>query len=167
MKRFGLILVLLFSATTLFAQTSGGIVGKITDATGASLPGVTIEAKSVALQGTRTTVSETDGGYRFALLPPGEYSVGFTLSGFAPMMRSHVVVALGKDSTLDVVLRPAAVAEQVTVSAEAPVLDTTSTTLGANLSTRAIETLPTGRNYASIVQVAPGVQSDANPSNAN
>src|SRR5689334_3157660 len=81
-------------------------------------------------------------------------------------MRNHVVVALGKDSTLDVILRPAAVAEEVTVSAEAPVLDTTSTTLGTNLSTRAIETLPTGRNYASIVQVAPGVQSDANPSNS-
>jgi hypothetical protein len=55
--------------------------------------------------------------------------------------------------------------EELTVSAAAPVVDTSSTTLGTNLTTRAIETLPTGRNYASIVQVTPGVSSDANPSN--
>lgn len=167
MKRFGFVLSLVFSATSLLAQTSGGMVGRITDATGAALPGVTVEAKSPALQGTRTAVSEVDGDYRFVLLPPGEYSVRFNLSGFAPQMKSGVVVALGKDSTLDATLRPASVSEQLTVSAEAPVLDTTSTTLGTNYSTRAIETLPTGRNYASIVQIAPGVQSDANPSNAS
>ena len=167
MKRSGLILVLSLFALPLFAQTSGGIVGKVMDATGATLPGVTVEAKSPSLQGIRTTVSESDGGYRFALLPPGQYSVRFDLSGFAPIVRNDVVVSLGKDSTLDVTLRPASVNAEVTVSAEAPVLDTTSTTLGTNLSTRAIETLPTGRNYASIVQVAPGVSSDANPSNGN
>ncbi len=167
MKRSGLILVLLLSSTSLFAQTSGGIVGRISDSTGAALPGVTVEAKSPALQGTRTTVSEAGGDYRFVLLPPGEYAISYSLSGFAPLAKSGVVVALGKDSTLDITMRPAAVAEEMTVSAEAPVLDTTSTTLGTNYSTRAIETLPTGRNYASIVQIAPGVQSDANPSNAS
>jgi len=167
MKRSGLILVLSLFALPLFAQTSGGIVGKVMDATGAALPGVTVEAKSPSLQGTRTAVSESDGGYRFALLPPGEYSVNFNLSGFATLVRNNIVVALGKDSTLDATLRLASVTEQVTVSAEAPVLDTTSTTLGTNLSTRAIETLPTGRNYASIVQVAPGVSSDANATNGN
>jgi len=67
---------------------------------------------------------------------------------------------------IDVVLRPAAVSESLTVVASAPVLDTTSSSVGTNLDTAAIETLPTGRNYASIVQVAPGVSSDANPHNA-
>jgi outer membrane receptor for ferrienterochelin and colicin len=165
MKRSGLILVVCLFTLPLFAQTSGGIVGKISDATGAALPGVTVEAKSPSLQGTRSTVSESDGAYRFALLPPGQYSVRFDLSGFAPLAH-NVVVSLGKDSTLDAVMRLASVTAEVTVSAEAPVLDTTSTTLGTNLSTRAIETLPTGRNYASIVQVAPGVSSDANTSNS-
>jgi len=165
MKRSGLILVVCLFTIPLFAQTSGGIVGKITDATGAALPGVTVEAKSPSLQGTRATVSDSEGGYRFALLPPGQYSVRFDLSGFAPLAH-NVVVSLGKDSTLDAAMRLASVTAEVTVSAEAPVLDTTSTTLGTNLSTRAIETLPTGRNYASIVQVAPGVSSDANTSNS-
>ena len=166
MKRSGLILVLFcLSAVPVFAQTTGGILGKVTDTSGAALPGVTVEAKSRALQGTRTAVSESDGAYRFALLPPGEYAVRLQSQRLRAGDAHNVVVALGKDSTLDVTLRLASVTEEVTVSAEAPVLDTTSTTLGTNLSTRAIETLPTGRNYASIVQVAPGVSSDANPSN--
>ena len=165
MIRRGLLLAL-FSLVTLplFAQTSGGIVGKVTDSSGAAVPGVTVEAKSRALQGTRSAVSDTDGVYRFALLPPGEYTLVFNLSGFGPATHTGVV-ALGKDATFDVSLRLASVSETMTVSAEAPVLDTTSTSLGTNLSQRAIETLPTGRNYASIVQVAPGVSTDANPSN--
>ncbi|MCU1350112.1 MAG: hypothetical protein JWO56_3142, partial [Acidobacteria bacterium] len=66
--------------------------------------------------------------------------------------------------TLDLVIRPS-LAEDITVTARAAVIDTTSSELGTNLGQRAIETLPTGRNYSSIVQVAPGVASDANPSN--
>jgi hypothetical protein len=138
----------------------------VTDTSATAVPGVTVEAKSRALQGTRSAVSDTDGMYRFALLPPGEYTLVFSLSGFGPATRTGVV-ALGKDATFDVSLRLASVSETMTVSAEAPVLDTTSTSLGTNLSQRAIETLPTGRNYASIVQVAPGVSTDANPSNAS
>src|SRR5262249_56676589 len=75
-----------------------------------------------------------------------------------------IVVSLGKDWTVDSVLRPAA-KESVVVTAEAPVVDTTSSGLGTNLSTRSIETLPTGRNYSAITQVVPGVSSDADPRN--
>ncbi|MGZ8798069.1 MAG: TonB-dependent receptor, partial [Thermoanaerobaculia bacterium] len=167
MIRRALLLALLSLVTLpLFAQTSGGIVGKVTDTSGAAVPGVTVEAKSRALQGTRSAVSDTDGIYRFALLPPGEYTLVFNLSGFGPATHTGVV-ALGKDATFDVTLRLASVSETMTVSAEAPVLDTASASLGTNLSQRAIETLPTGRNYSSIAQVAPGVSTDANPSNGS
>ena len=111
MKLSGLILILFFSAASLFAQTSGGLTGRVTDSTGAALPGVTVEAKSPSLQGTRTVVTESDGAYRLALLPPGEYTVQFNLSGFAPLTRNRITVALGKDTALDATLRPAAVAE--------------------------------------------------------
>jgi len=162
--RFGLGLLLLVLATSLSAQTTGGITGEVTDSTGSALPGVTVEARSPALQGTRLSVSEPDGSFRFVLLPPGEYTVSFDLSGFAPVQQ-RVVVALGKDSSLDASMKVAAVSEELTVTAAAPVIDTNSSSLGMNLSTQAIETLPTGRNYSSIAQVAPGVSSDANPSN--
>ena len=119
MIRRGLWLAL-FSLVTLplFAQTTGGIVGRVTDTNGAAVPGVTVEAKSRALQGTRSALSDPEGLYRFALLPPGEYTLVFNLSGFGPATRTGVV-ALGKDSTFDVSLRLASVSETMTVSAEA------------------------------------------------
>lgn len=165
MRFLRLALILSFLCTPLFAQTTGNLTGKVTDATGAALPGVTIELRSPAMQGARTAAAERDGTYRFALLPPGDYTATYRLEGLAPEVRRGITVSLGKDTTLDVVMKPAAVSAEIIVSAAAPVLDTTSTTLGTNLNTRSIETLPTGRNYASVVQVAPGVSSDANPGN--
>lgn len=157
-------LVLLVAATSAFAQTTGGLSGKVTDTDGAALPGVTVEARSVSLQGTRTDVAAADGTYRFALLPPGEYTIDFTLDGFNK--RTRVVrVVLGKDAALDVRMSPATLVEELVVMASAPLIDTSSTGIGTNLDARAIETLPTARDYASIVQVSPGVSSDANPSN--
>jgi hypothetical protein len=107
-----------------------------------------------------------DGNYRFAILPPGIYEVHFALEGFNAESRKDVRISLGRDTSIDAVLRPAAVSETMTVTASAPVLDTTSSSVGANLDAMAIETLPTGRSYSSIVQVAPGVSTDANPHNA-
>ena len=162
-RRSLVVLVVLLLSTPLLAQTTGSIAGRVTATDGSLLPGVTIEAKSAALQGVRVATTDPVGNYRFALLPPGEYEVTFKLEGFRSDAR-NVPVQLGKEASLDVVLKPATVSE-LTVTAEAPVLDTTSTTLGTNFSTRAIETLPTARNYAAISQVAPGVSTDANADN--
>jgi hypothetical protein len=143
------------------AQTTGGIVGRITDEGGGVLPGVTVEAKSPALQGSRTAVTDSTGTYRLNLLPPGAYAVSFNLEGFAAESRQGVSVGLDKDTTLNITLR-ASLSQEITVTGEQPVVDTTTTAVGANLDTRAIETLPTGRNYTSVVQITPGVSSDAN-----
>jgi carboxypeptidase family protein/TonB-dependent receptor-like protein len=158
--------LLLGLAAAAAAQTTGGIVGRVTDEHQGALPGVTVEAKGPALQGSRTAVTDATGTYRLTLLPPGDYTVSFQLSGFATESRPDVVVRLGKDTTLDAALRPA-VAEEITVVGEVPVVDTTSTSLGSNLDTRAIETLPTARNYSSVVQITPGVSSDANAENSD
>jgi hypothetical protein len=164
LRRSLIVLILGFLASPLLAQTTGSISGHVTDASGGVLPGVTVEAKSAAMQGARTSVSDSGGAYHLTLLPPGNYSLTFDLAGFGQKKQATIVVSLGKDTAVDVSLSPA-VTEGITVSAEAPVLDTSSASLGTNLTTRAIETLPTGRNYSSIVQVAPGVSSDANPGN--
>jgi hypothetical protein len=158
--------LLLALATVGSAQTTGGLVGRVTDEQEGVLPGVTIEARSPALQGSRTAVTDGTGSYRLPLLPPGEYTVTFELSGFAAETRKGVAVGLDKDTTLSPALH-AAVAEEITVTGEAPVLDTTSTSLGTNLDTRTIQALPTGRNYSSVVQITPGVSSDANPENTS
>jgi len=165
--RIVLPLVLLLVASNAIAQTTGGLTGQATDSSGAALPGVTVEARSPALQGVRTDITDALGNFRFLLLPPGSYEVRFLLEGFGTESRRDVKVGLGRDATVDAVMKPAAVSESMTVTASAPVLDTTSSSVGSNLDVAAIETLPTGRNYASIVQVVPGVSSDANPHNAN
>ena len=158
--------LLVFLATSALAQTTGSIAGHVGDSGGGWLPGVTVEAKSPSMQGSRVAETDARGDYRLALLPPGVYSVSYKLEGFAPETRRGITVSLGKETALDASMKPAASGE-ITVTAEAPVLDTASTGVATNFSTRAIETLPTGRNYTSVVQVAPGVSSDANPGNTD
>src|SRR5262249_38218237 len=108
----------------------------------------------------RVATSDAKGNYRLTLLPPGSYAVAFTLAGFSIEEKRGVTVNLGRETALDVTLRPSA-KEAVVVSGEAPVVDTAATELGTNFAQRSIQTLPTGRNYSSIVQVSPGVSSDA------
>jgi hypothetical protein len=164
--RRSLIALLVFVSTSAFAQTTGSIGGRVSDSSGGAVPGVTVEAKSNAMQGTRTVVTDPTGAYHLSLLPPGDYAVAFRLEGFAAETRRAIPVSLDKETTLDIAIRPSASAE-ITVSSQAPVLDTSSTSLGTNLNTRAIETLPTGRNYSSIAQVVPGVSTDASNNNTS
>jgi hypothetical protein len=150
--------------TPAAAQTTGAIVGHVTDEQGGALPGATVEAHSPALQGTRIVTTDASGLYRLTLLPPGQYSLTISLEGFSHEARERVAVNLDKDTTVNAALRPA-LAEAITVTAAVPVIDITSPSLGTNLDSRAVETLPTGRNYSSVVQITPGVGSDANPEN--
>jgi hypothetical protein len=160
-----LLCVLLLAAFAASAQTTGSILGRVTDADGGVLPGVTVEARSPNLQGVRTDVTDEGGHYRLTLLPPGTYTVNFNLQGFGVESR-ELAVSLDQDATLNVELTPS-VSEEITVTSEVPVVDTTSNTLGTNLDARAIEALPTGRNYSSVVQITPGVSSDANAENTS
>jgi len=146
------------------AQTTGRIIGAVADEQKGVLPGVTVEARGPALQGTRGAATDQSGLYRLTLLPPGQYEVTFTLQGFATETRTGVTVGLARDTTVDAVLRPA-VKESLVVSGEVPVVDVASTTIGTNLTTRSIDTLPTGRNYTAIVAVAPGISTDASNNN--
>ena len=148
----------------LAAQTTGGIVGRVTDENGGGLPGVTVQVSSSVLQGSRVSTTDADGHYRLTLLPPGDYILTFQLAGFGPEQQK-TPVGLDRDTTVNTILRPSE-AEEITVVSDSAVIDLRSTTLGINLDQRAIETLPTGRNYSSMVQVVPGVISDANPENS-
>jgi len=145
----------ILAGTILSAQTTGTVAGRVTDDTGAGLPGVTVEARGTALQGTQTAITRNDGSYRLTLLPPGTYTVAAALTGFGRAEQT-VVVPLDRTVTADFRLRATA-REQVVVRGEVPVVDTTSTALGTNIDAQAIETLPSGRNYSSIVQISPGI----------
>lgn len=157
-----LILLLLCFALPMAAQTTGAISGRVT-LDHAPLPGAAVEATSAALQGTRVAVTDSEGAYHLPLLPPGRYRLTFALTGFSTMSRD-VTVSLGSETAANADMTPK-MSEIENVVATSPAIDPTSTTLGTNLTSRTIETLPTGRNYASVAQVVPGIASDANPQN--
>ena len=145
------------------AQTTGGITGTVSSEAETVMPGVTVEATSPALQGSRVAVTDGAGVYHLTFLPPGLYRVTFKLEGFGTE-QADVQVQLGRDTSLDLALRPRAT-EEITVVGAAPVIDTTTTTAGTNFGTQQIEQLPTARNYSAVVQVAPGTSTDANREN--
>ena len=150
--------VLLLVPVAMFAQTTGTVEGTITDQSGAPLPGVSIELSSPALQGVRTAVTAADGRYRFPSVPPGAYKITATLSGFGKVQK-NATVTLDATATVNLSLSLSTTAE-VTVTGEAPLVDTQSTTTGSNFSAKVIDKLPVGRNYADIVFTQPGVQAD-------
>ena len=109
----------LLFALPVFAQTNptGTLSGKITDAQGLPVPGATVSAQSVVLQGVRTAVTSTNGDYIVPFLPPGDYSVGVELSGFAPVKHT-ARIAIGQTATVNATLSVSTVSETVEVSAE-------------------------------------------------
>ncbi|MEO8349413.1 MAG: carboxypeptidase-like regulatory domain-containing protein [Acidobacteriota bacterium] len=116
MRRLAVALLLALTAATsiLLAQTTGGISGLVTDDSGAPLPGVTVEARSPMLQGTKTAVTGADGSYRLALLPPGTYAVAASLTQYGRAEQT-VQVLLDRNVTADFRLRATA-REEVVVS---------------------------------------------------
>lgn len=153
-----LIAIVPFSA---FAQSSNGsISGTVTDAAGAVLPGVTITALNTATGLSRTTVSNPAGHFDIPLLPPGSYSVSSELSGFQPVKYDKIVVNVGSDSSVKFTLKQG-VAESVTVTAAAPLVDTSRSEVSSVVNEKAIANLPTnGRNFIDFVLTTPGVVRD-------
>ena len=149
---------LLFAASIGFAQTTGDIQGTVSDPEGKPLPGVTVEATSPNLQGTRVVVTGTNGNYRIPAVPPGSYRVKASLAG-AGTVEKTAVVTLDATATVNITLR-LATTEAVTVSGEAPLVDTSSTTTGSSYTSKVIERLPVARNYADIIRSNPGVNVD-------
>jgi len=166
--RWGFISFILVSLVSFLSSPAaagqGGdasIIGQVTDQSGAVLPGVTVTATSPALiAGSVTDVTNERGEYRLSPLPVGAYDVAFDLSGFRPGQRQAVRLTVGFTARVDIALGLASVAETVTVSGAAPVVDVTATS-GASLFTKEVLDLtPTSRNgVMSLLTMAPGVRS--------
>jgi hypothetical protein len=140
--------------------TAGEINGRVGDETSAVLLGVRVTISSDALiggKGTRATTTNDDGRYRFAALPPGEYTVVFERGGFATVVRERIYVAAGRTATIDVELRPA-LQETVVVEHRSTVVDRQSSAVSFTFDARQLADLPGGRNLTSLISSTPGVQ---------
>ena len=140
------------------STTTGAINGKITDASGAIMPGVTVSITSPSMQGTRTDVTGTDGFYRFSAIPPGEYTVRYELAGFETQIREGLRVGLGFTATVNIELRVARLTESVTVSGQSPVVDIATTKTSTNFDAQQLASLPNARDFWSILAAAPAIQ---------
>jgi hypothetical protein len=147
----------------LFAQTNAGsLSGRVSDGSGAALPGVTLTATNASTGFNRTVISETDGSYRFASLPIGTYDVTADLAGFGSLTTKNVEVNVSTDRTLNVTLKQASVKEQITVTAASPLIETTPA-IGTVVSQREIANLPlNGRQFANLGSLAPGTTLSVN-----
>jgi hypothetical protein len=153
------LLVLLLSPAALLAQ--GGraeINGVITDQDKAILPGVTITVTNEGTGLERTAVSGGDGRFVIPSLLPGPYTVTASLSGFQPTTRKSVVVSVGQEATLNLTLLIAGLAESLTVTAQAPLVESTSSKIGTNVTGSEIDSLPSAnRSQFSLMQTIPGM----------
>src|SRR2546428_6422761 len=166
MKRLRIVVVWLgfmgCAAPPVFAQsvgaTTGAIDGKVSDATGGVMPGVTVTISSPAMQGVRTGVTNEEGVYRFPAIPPGDYKITYELAGFSTVVREGIRVGLGFTATVNAEMKVASLTETVTVSGQSPVVDITSTRTATNFDAKELASLPSARDFWAILAAAPAVQ---------
>ena len=138
--------------------TTGVIQGAVTDATGANLPGVTVEARHLDTNQARTQVTASDGRFVFLQLPPGNYRVSFTLAGFATTVQGNVLLTVGQSINLPVAMKVSGVAETLTVTTGMPVIDTSRTAAATTIDQATIESIPIlGRKFEDLLTLTPGV----------
>ncbi len=139
-------------------QTTGTISGRIVDDQGAAIPGVTVTAKNAATGFVRTEVSDGEGIFRLNALPVGTYDMTTDLQGFAKVENKGIVVNVGQTLDLNLTLKLATVQETITVNADTPLIQTTSSSVGGVVDVGRIESLPlNGRQFANAAVTIPGV----------
>jgi hypothetical protein len=155
------VLIALFSTLIVPASAQvepGRLLGTVKDTQGGVLPGVTITVTSPALIGQRTAVSETDGRFLVTNLPSGPYAVKFDLQGFQPFVRQNIQVTQGSTLTIDAILQVASLTESITVTGDSPVVDTTTTKVGATFSGEALVGVPSSTDLWGNLAQTPGVR---------
>ena len=167
MRRFASAVLALLAVVTLgtsaYAQgggasSTGTIQGRVSDAQGAVLPGVTVTATSPSALGAQTAVTSETGNYRFPAVPPGEYELTFELAGFNTLKRAGISITLGFTANVNVELALATLQETVTVSGASPVIDTSTTRVQQNFKIEQLQSIPNGRDMWALLAVTPAVQ---------
>ena len=164
-KAMGMLVLIALSAalfsTSVLAQQSGSISGQVTDSSdGSAIEGVLVEARSSNLPGVRTSESSENGDYRLPLLPPGTYTLKFTLSDDSTRLR-EIEVLLQQNSTVDLAVNyssDASSLEEVMVMGSALNTDAGEGSISGTINYEVFDSLPVGQEYRDLVKLVPGVQ---------
>jgi hypothetical protein len=154
------IAVFLAFAGDVYAQNAQ-ITGTLKDQSGGVLPGVTLSARNQETGLTRTGFTDGTGEYRLPALPPGSYTLTAELQGFNTETRRDLVLVIDQTAIINVTLSPAAIAETITVTGEAPIVDTTASTVATSVSNQQIQDLPVAsRRWIDLAMLTPGTSQD-------
>ena len=163
MRSSGVVLALLVLAVLLAPQLSaqsfyGGIVGAVTDATGASVPGASVTLTNTATNERRTAESDAAGNYRFVNLVPGVYKVDVEKTGFKHLTRDQIAVQVESTVRIDAAMQVGEITQTMEVTAQTPLLQTQTTSMSQVVEGRTVQEMPlNGRNVLNLVALSPGV----------
>jgi len=158
-----LLLVVAVAAPAAAQRTTGEIFGKVVDESGNILPGVTVTLRGAGVAGAPTAVTSETGTYRFPVLPPGTYSLEYTLPGFATLRREAIPVDVGATVELDASMKIGAIEEAVTVTGESPVVNLSSSQVSTAYNHEWVMNAPVRRfSYFDLINSAPGVSATSN-----
>ena len=160
---------LCMSGSFAYAQGSSTstITGTVADSSGGVLPGATVTAKHLATGVVSTTVTNTEGAFTIASLPPGTYEVSVALEGFKTHVVQNVVITAVQGANIKAVLAVGGITEQVTVASSSEIIQTQSTTISSTITTNQITKLPlTSRSAMDFVNFLPGVSTPGGNRNA-
>src|SRR4051812_30120930 len=154
----GAIVVLGLLLVPAAAHAQSTLTGIVKDATGAVLPGVTVEAASpVLIEKSRSVVTDASGGYRIVDLRPGVYTLTFALAGFSIVKRENIELPANFTMTINGEMKVGALEETLTVTGAAPTVDVQSTTKSQVLNRETLDAIPTGRTIQGMGQLITGV----------
>jgi Carboxypeptidase regulatory-like domain/TonB dependent receptor-like, beta-barrel len=155
-RLLALIAAIILLVTPLYAQSTATVQGTVLDTQNAAVPGATVVVRNTATGVERTLVTDATGNFVAASLPPGPYQVEISLQGFQTQTRD-VTLQVSQTRALDIQMGLAAVAEQVNVTAEAPVIDTATVSVGTVINQRTVQEIPlNGRHFVDLGLLIPG-----------
>ncbi len=149
--------ILLVFVAAMFAQSTGGIQGTVTDATGAVLPNASITVTNQATGETHPAKSDSAGLYAVSGLAPGDYRVQVAAPGLQTTVANNLVVSVGTNTTQNFSLNVASTSTTVEISANAPVIETSSVSVGTVVNQRTVQEIPlNGRHFVDLALLIPG-----------
>ena len=159
-----LVVALLFVGVAFAQRVRGTILGSVTDASGAVIPGAAVTITNTATNVATTSVTNSDGNFTVQNLQVGAYTISVAKDGFKKALRSGVTLEVDQRAEINLTLETGAVNETIEVTSQASLVDTTTATFGKVIENRRVQELPVnGRNALSLVLLAPAVQSGVGP----
>lgn len=154
------VLLVLLVVGSLFGQGAGGTIsGRIEDQSGAVLPGASVTVKNLDTSVSRTSITDEAGRYYAPNLSLGQYEVRVEMPGFSTAVRSGIHLTVGREAVVNLQMRVGQVSEDITVTGEAPLIETTSASTGGLINETQMRNLPlNGRSFIELATMTPGVQ---------